>query len=260
MTSNPDPYFSKTLEKGLLILSLFDREHTRWNLVDISKTLKINKTSTYRYVNTLVQLGYLKKNPHTKLLKLGYKALALGHHFLYGFDLLQSTKPLIDRTYQEHQVTIDSALLDGYHLLALYRREAPNTIFFRQPLISKDLHARAMGKAVLAGFPETESHRFLESVSLKRHTPHTLVTSEELLADLAETRKRGYSLNNEEYLAGVISIGAPLMNFQTKTVMGAISFDFPTSERSLDSMERDYAGIITKLANDLSEIITVAES
>jgi len=258
--SNPDQYFSKTFEKGLLILSLFDRDHPRWSLADISQTLGINKTSTYRLVNTLVQLGFLKKNPSTKLLKLGYKALTMGYNFLYGFDLLQSTKPLMDQIYKEHNITIDSALLDDYTLLALYRREAPNTISFRQPLTNKDLHARAMGKAVLAKLSETELDHFLETVELNSYTPNTLVTREELLADLEETRKKGYALNNEEYMAGLISIGTPLMNFQTNSVVGAISFDFPTSEQSLRSMERDYAGIIQKLSNDISEIITVAEA
>jgi len=258
--SNSDQYFSKTFEKGLLVLSLFDRDHPRWSLVDISQTLNINKTSVYRFVNTLVQLGFLKKNPHTKLLKLGHKSLMLGHNILNGFDVLQITKSLMDQIYKEHRITIDSALLDDFTLLALYRREAPNTIFFRQPFNNKDLHARAMGKAVLAKLSETELDQFLETVALKRYTPNTLVTFKELSADLEETRKRGYALNNEEYIEGLISIGTTLINFQTNTVVGAISFDFPTSEQSLSLMEQDYAGILHRLSHQMSEIITMAES
>lgn len=256
MSPSIDTYFSKTLEKGFSIISLFDREHTRMSLAEISQKTGINRTSTYRFVNTLVQLGYLKKNSSSKLLKLGPKSLLLGHQFIHGFDLLQHIKPLIDKTFAEHHITIDSALLDGLDLLALYRREALNTIVFRQPLISQDLHARAMGKAVLAHVdPDTLKH-FLENASLTKYTDSTITKKDILVAELKVTKDRGYSINNEEFMLGLICIGAPLMNFKTNTVVGAISFDFPTSEQSLGSIEGQYTGMLTKLACDISEMIT----
>ena len=52
-------YFSKSLEKGLKILSLFNRENPVMTQSRIAKTLDLNMTSTYRYINTLVELGYL---------------------------------------------------------------------------------------------------------------------------------------------------------------------------------------------------------
>ena len=259
MQENVDYYFSKTLEKGLVILRLFDRDHTRLSLAEIARSTGINTTSTYRYVNTLVRLGYLKKHPNTKLLKLGNKALILGHNFLNSFDLLYTTKPLIDKFFRKHTVTIDTVLREGFSLIAFYRREAPNTIFFRQPLISKDLHVRATGKAVLAQFSDEEVARFFDKHTLERHTSHTLTTKKQLLADIEATRTRGYSINNEEYMVGLISIAAPLMNFQTHTVVGAVSLDFPASEISLQSIEQEYPGPLTKLANELSEIMTMAE-
>jgi len=44
MTDSTDHYFSTTLEKGLLILSLFDLDHTSWRLSEISRHTGINKT------------------------------------------------------------------------------------------------------------------------------------------------------------------------------------------------------------------------
>ena len=70
------------------------------------------------------------------------------------------------------------------------------------------------------------------------------------------TKLRGYSINNEEYVKGLICIAAPLMNFNTKEVAGAVSLDFPLSEYALNSIEKNYTEILTKLASELSEIIT----
>jgi IclR family pca regulon transcriptional regulator len=256
MTIKNEQYYSKTLEKGLIILDLFDRDHQHRGLSEISRLTGINKTSTYRLVNTLVQMGYLRKSIHNKSLRLGPKAFVLGHHFFHGFDIFQSVKPIIDKTFLEQKISIDSALLHGRTLISLYRREMPNLIYFRLPLIMEELYARAMGKAILAKLDPTELSNILEESQIKKLTPNTLPDKENILKDVELTRNRGYSINNEEYIEGLICIGAPLMNFREKTVVGAVSLDFPTSEYPLDSIVRNYPGVLTKLASELSETVT----
>ena len=64
-------YFSKSLEKGLKVLSLFSGETPVLTQSEIAKTLGMNMTSTYRYINTLVELGYLEKNAKTKEIQEG---------------------------------------------------------------------------------------------------------------------------------------------------------------------------------------------
>ena len=260
MVSDPGVYFSKTLEKGLSILGLFDKDHSRRTLSEISRHAKINKTSTYRMVNTLVLLGFLSKNPRRKTLRLGPKALLFGHTIIKGYELLYMIKPLIDEAHRLCNVTIDSTLLDGQALLALYRREARSTIFFRQPLYCEDLHARATGKAVLSRMDQGDLETYLAKAPFKKFTPNTIDEASVLLRQIEEARNRGYSINNEEYFQGLICIGAPLINFQTDKVTGAISFDLPVNEYTVESLISTYAGQVTKLANDISELVTMNES
>jgi IclR family pca regulon transcriptional regulator len=260
MHSENDKYFSKTIEKGLLILNLFDRDHSKRSLSEISQITGINKTSAYRFVNTLIELGYLRKNSSNRLIRLGPRAFVLGQNFFHGFDLLQGVKPIIDKTAIQHSVSIDSALLHGHTLISLYRREQPNLIYFRLPLFMDELHARALGKAILANLDERELSSFLKSIPLKKLTPKTIVNKEKLLEELRVTRNRGYSINNEEYVLGLICIGAPLINFNTRTIAGAVSLDFPASEFPLSSIEKNYTGLLTKLASELSGIITAADA
>jgi IclR family pca regulon transcriptional regulator len=260
MASDPNVYFSKTLEKGLSILGLFDKDHSRRTLSEIARLAGINKTSTYRLVNTLVLLGFLSKNPRSKALRLGPKALLFGHTIIQGYELLHMVKPLIDEVHRLCNVTIDSTLVDGQTLLALYRREASSTLFFRQPLASEDLHARATGKAVLSRMDQGELETYLAKAPYKKFTPNTIDQADVLLQQIEEARNRGYSINNEEYFQGLICIGAPLINFQTNKVTGAISFDLPASEYTTESLISTYAGQVTKLANDISELVTMNES
>jgi len=251
-----DKYFSKTIEKGLLILSLFDRDHSKRSLSEISRITGINKTSVFRFVNTLVELGYLRRNSNNRLIRLGPRSFVLGQNFFHGFDLLQGIKPIIDKTSIQHNVSIDSALLHGRSLISLYRRELPNLIYFRLPLVMDELHTRALGKAVLANLDGEGLNAFLKSFRLTKLTPRTITKKEDLLKELKITKNRGYSINNEEYLLGLVCIGAPLINYNTRAVAGAVSLDFPAAEYPVSIIERNYTGILTKLASELSTIIT----
>ncbi|MEN8244227.1 MAG: IclR family transcriptional regulator [Thermodesulfobacteriota bacterium] len=259
MNNKNNQYFSKTLEKGLIILDLFDRDHQHRGLTEISRLTGINKTSTYRFVNTLVQLGYLRKSVNDKSIRLGPKAFVLGHHFFHGFDIFQSVKPIIDKTFFEQKISIDSALLHGHTLISLYRREMPNIIYFRLPVIMDELYARAMGKAVMANLDPNEVSDILENVKVTKLTSSTLSDKKAILEDIELTRHRGYSINNEEYVEGLICIGAPVTNYREKTIVGAVSLDFPTSDYSLDLIRGNYPGVLTKLASEVSEAVTAAD-
>lgn len=258
MSNKPDSYFSSTLEKGLRILSAFDKNRTTMSLSEIAKTVGINKTSTYRFVNTLVQLGYLKKNERSKLLALGTRAFSMGHTFLQSFELVQVFKVVIDEFFEKTDITIGSALLDNDTLFIIYKREALNTVSFRMPIMSKDLYCTAMGKAVLAFLTRPEALQIIKNMSLKKRTDKTLCKKRDLLADLERTKERGYSINNEEYLPGLIAIGAPLINRQTNRVIGAICFDFLTVDHSMSSVERIYAKTILQIAQDITEKIPIS--
>ncbi len=259
MTSDANSYFSSTLEKGLIILNLFDRDHPSRSLSEISRITGINKTSVYRFVNTLVQMGYLRKSENNRLIRLGPKAFVMGHHFFHGFDILQSVKPIIDKTFLDHKVSIDSALLHGHMLISLYRREMPNLIYFRLPLLMEDLYARAMGKAVLANLEPKEVESLLANIKIKKLTPNTLTGKQKIIKEVKITRNRGYSINNEEYVEGLICIGAPIVNYRDNAIVGAVSLDFPTSEYSLDTIQKEYPGVLTKLASEVSEAVTASE-
>ncbi len=256
MGKSSDEYFSKTLKKGLIILALFDRDHQQRGLSEISRLSGINKTSTFRLVNTLVQLGYLRKCDNNRSIRLGPKAFVLGHHFFYGFDVFQSVKPIIDKTFFDQKISIDSALLHNHQLISLYRREMPNLIYFRLPVIMDELYARAMGKAVLANLDRKELSSIIEGIKITKLTPKTLSSKSEILKDIELTRNRGYSINNEEYVEGLICIGAPVVNYRRKTTVGAVSLDFPTAEFSVKIIQRDYPGVLTKLASEVSEAVT----
>jgi IclR family pca regulon transcriptional regulator len=239
-------------------LSLFNQDRITCTQSEISKLTGINMTSTYRFVNTFVELGYLQKHPETKRLKLGSKAIALGHGLLRGFDFLQMVKPIVDETCSEHQITMDVALRDSDALMIIYRREIRNALPYQLPTVIKDLNSTALGKAVLAFLPEQERLSIINSLSFENKTGRTIIDKNQLFSELDIIRKRGYSLNNEEFTPGLLALGAPLINASTNQVAGSICFDFLAAHTSLSKIKKEYADLILDLSKKISKFLPVS--
>lgn len=257
MSQQINHYFSTSVEKGFRIISLFNQDRKKMSLMDIANAIGISKVSAFRYVNTLVELGYLRREPQTKLLKPGPTAITLSNNLMKSFDLLEIIKPFVDDAYKSYNVSIDSALLEGNTLLKLYQRVVKEKAMFDVPIVETGLYCTALGKAVLAFLPEKERLDIINSMNLVKKTKNTLVNKSDLLADLVKTRERGYPLNNEEYFLGLISIGAPLINTESNKAIGAISFTFSSIEYNSKTVEKKYAKIIMNLAQEISKMIPI---
>jgi DNA-binding IclR family transcriptional regulator len=253
-----EDYFSKTIDKGLRVLELFDGDRQNLNLTEIARELSINLTSTYRYVNTFLQLGYLEKDPQSGSLRLGSKAFALGFIFLQRFDLLNLTRPLVDEVYRKYDISIDVALFSDCALNVIYRRDAKETLSFRLPVSTKAFYCTALGKAILAFLTPEDQRRVLETITLEKRTPRTITKRSDLQHELMKTAERGYSLNNEEYMRGLLSIGCPILNSVTKKVLGAISIDSNTIKHRCDEFEREFSPVIKELCSNISSLMSIA--
>ncbi len=259
MTKKIDTYFSTSLHTGLRMLSLFIENQSGFSQTEISKLLGLNMTSTYRYVNTLVRLGYLEKDSKSKRLRLGLQCMAMGINFLKNFDSIKEIKSLVNNVHERHGMSIDVAFVVDNALMNIYRCEADNTFIFRLPSVSREWHTTSLGKAYLSHISETELIEIIDNIDLSPKTPNTIVEREDLLSELKKTKQRGYSRSNEEFLAGLITIGAPLINIETEYAVGAVSFDFSTIQFSLKEVENNYAEILKELAHSLSIVITPIE-
>jgi DNA-binding IclR family transcriptional regulator len=242
------PYFSKIIEKGLNILSCFTPETTSLSLKSIVSATGINPASTYRFVETLISLGYLKKDPRTKLVKLGPTALILSNNITKSFDILQIVKPYFDEAYEKFNVSIDAVVVEGKQLINFYRRSAKDTMIFNVPMQASDcLHCTAVGKAYLSALSEEEAAELLGDLPLNRRTSRTLTRRAAVFGDLRKAREKGFAVNNEEYIQGLISLGVPLLN-RDGIVLGAVAFDVSTFNFSVKEAEARFAPALVGLA------------
>jgi len=249
-------YFSKSLEKGLKILTLFNRETPALTQSEIARTLDFNRTSAYRYINTLVELGYLEKDAKTKEIRPSNLCLLFCNNLMQATDHLRMIKEVVDRIHSENNISIDVAFVVDDTIVHIYHREAEETLTYRLPDFSKNcLHNTALGKAYLSSLPDDQIAEKIDRLILAAKTEKTIVDKEALAAELKKTKARQYVMSEEEYLPGLIAIGAPLYDPISEQGVGAVSFDFSVLQHSAEEINARYRDMIRETARSLSGLL-----
>jgi DNA-binding IclR family transcriptional regulator len=249
-------YFSKSLEKGLKILSLFNRETPVLTQSQIAKTLDLNMTSTYRYINTLVELGYLEKDAKTKEIRPSILCLLFCANLMRATDHLRMIKAVVNRIHREKNISIDVAFAVDDTLVRIYYRGADETLTYSLPDFSKNcLHNTALGKAYLSSLPDSLIAEKIDTMALTAKTDKTIIDKKILFAELKKAKERQYAMAQEEYLPGLITISAPLFDPMTGKGVGAVCFDFSVLQHSAEDVEATYGDMIRETARTLSELL-----
>lgn len=249
-------YFSKSLEKGLKILSLFNRDVPFLSQTEIAARLGMNMTSAFRYINTLVEMGYLDKDESTKRIRPSIFCLAFCNNLMRATDHLQLIKVMVNDIHSRYNMTIDVALSVDDNMMRVYHREASETLTYSLPDFTKNcLHNTALGKAYLSSLPKDILKEKVNTLQLTPKTEQTIVDPEKLLKELLSAKEKGYVLAMEEYLPGLIAIGAPLINPHSSKGIGSVSFDFSVLQKNTTEIEEQYSRLIIDLADRISAII-----
>lgn len=126
-------------------------------------------------------------------------------------DLAQTVlTPFLAHLFERTRQTVYLAVLDGADVVFLnklhgvHRAPSPSRIGGRAPA-----HCTSLGKAMLAFDPGATD--LVCAGELMAWTPHTLTDPDRLRAHLAGVRERRFGTDDEEYLLGVGSVGAPVL-------------------------------------------------
>lgn len=230
---------NRSLQKGLSVLRTFTADASELTLSQISDRVDIPIGSTHRYVNTLVSLGYLKKNPSTRRYRLTPKVLELGFATLRGMNLRSRVLTYLLEAASEFNTTTACSVLDGVDIVYIERVRSVGLVNLDLSAGSRlPAYCTAMGKALLAFLDDEDQTQALANMELRPLTSHTIVDKAVLCEELGVIRERGYSFCRQELSLGLESIGAPI--FSNGQVEAAISFNLydNTNNAKVDIQEK----------------------
>jgi len=111
-------------------------------------------------------------------------------------------------------------------------------------------YCSSLGKAILAFLSEDDLDRYLKETQMRAYTPNTITDREDLLSDLRICRERGWAMDREEYLQGMVCAGAPVLGTEGEP-LGAVSMS-GGPEKMKTSLKRGAAQELAACALEIS--------
>jgi IclR family transcriptional regulator, pca regulon regulatory protein len=234
-----DPRYSQSLERGLAILGSFTPERPVLGIADIADELEMSRSTTHRYVTTLVALGYLEQGASRKY-RLGLRVTDLGMSALNSTDLRKHAHPYLEELRQRTSYTANLGVLEGNDVLYLdrvasYRRRQSQQDLNLDVGSRLPAHCTSMGKLLLAYLPDVERREQIASIRLAKRGPNTITSKKALLADLREIRLSGLAVDDEELAPRLYAIAAPVRD-HTREVVAAVNLVAYNSRIQLDEL------------------------
>jgi DNA-binding IclR family transcriptional regulator len=245
-------YRIQALDRAVLVLNCFDFGTTELTVKEIAAKTHLHKSTAHRILMALQHNGLVEQNEATARYHLGLDLFRLGHLAVSQLKLPDIARPFLQRLMEQTGETTHLAVLEQNEVFYVDTLESsralkmPGRVGHRVPA-----YCTSLGKAMLSTMTDEQVRTIFRGQRFHRYAVNTAKNVDELIRDLAATRKRGWSLDEEEIENGVRCIGAPLLD-HTGALAGAISVAGPTTRLRPD-MVADVAAKVKATARAISE-------
>jgi len=236
----------KTVIKTMEVLNRFAFVKQQWGPRELSKELRISKSSAQRILSTLCEQEYLTLTETKGKYAISYKlwricaAVERNHEFKKVVEkiLVEYVKALNETmylfTYSENHVIFEVEVKCSHELRYHLELGTPQS-----------LYVGAASKLAMAYFPKNKSNKLIQKV-LKENK----LTSNALISKINVTKEKGYSITKSERVRGVVGIAAPIFD-ENRNLWGGALLTIP-EVRYNNKKENAMGKLVIECANKIS--------
>ncbi len=232
-----------TVRRTLAVLEMLADAREGLSLSEIARRLDVNKNIALRILMTLEEENYLYRHAETKHYFAGFKVSNLGLRVLRSNRLQAQCQPILRQLAEECGELVLFSVMDHgaprWVMAAVGRRQRLQI----DPMTSLTPHATATGKAWLSTLPDEEVAKVVGE-RLEPLTPFTVTTLDALLGQLAEIRRTGLAISNQENETGIAAVATPIWAAGSATqgaarrCVGFVSITAPVSRATPQDFAR----------------------
>ena len=250
----------KSLDKALKIIDIIADSEGPNNVSEIARTIKADKSSVYRILQTLAERSFVEQIDDSKEYTLGVKILTLGSKLLSKMKLVSILRPFLQSMVDKTGETGHLAVLRDCKVVYIDRIACGEVLTVSSAVGNAEpVFSSATGKAILS-FLEPELLgkviEGIESEGYTKFTDHTIISTKNLMEELENVQKNGFAVDNEERYRGVVCIAAPIKDYKDKVVT-SIGISGPViriNRKKVDLLSEIVLGIATGATEHLRNI------
>ena len=249
-----DPDFMTSLARGLAVINAFSQQRPHQSISQLSLKTAIPRAAVRRCLLTLARLGYVGHDPERRTFMLRPKVLSLGYAYLSCVPLAAMAQPVLDRLSQRLHESSSVAVFQDGDIAYVARSKASRRIMSVDLGVGSRLPAycTSLGRVLLAGLAADDLDAYVAELKPVRLTPHTLVGKGELRAAIDATRRKGFSVVDQELEVGLRSIAVPITGIRGE-VIAALNASTHASLLPLTEFQSTFLPALRLAATELNQ-------
>lgn len=208
------------LRRTVLILDLVSASSTPLNAADITRALKLPKSTAHGLLNVMQELNLLARNPDGTF-RLGPHPMRWANSFLSEMDVLAVFREYFAKDTALASYTLTLTILDGPEVVYIGCRNSDQPLghTFR---IGMRLPSpfTATGKMLLSELPDAELDLLFADRFPEPLTQRGVASLAALREELSAIKNRGYSIDDGQIREGMVCVGAAVRDHSGKAIAG----------------------------------------
>ena len=245
----------QSVSRAMSILELVCSSNQGLALGRISSDLGLNKSTAHHLIGTLTKLGYIRQNPDNRKYGVGHRLVEMGHQVARNLDIVREAESILAAAAEAAGETAHLMILDRDRIVYLQKVDSPDQTHGLQLASRVGLrvpaHSTAGGKVMLAHLPPEELKRLISRTTLAEKTDKTITDPDLLIAHLAQVRRQGYAIDDEENETGVRCAAAPVRDAVGR-VAAAVTISGPSLRMTEEYVEKTVIDLVISSARELS--------
>jgi DNA-binding IclR family transcriptional regulator len=199
------------VQRAIALLEMIVAENRPMSLAQMAETLALPKPTVHRLAARLEAEGMLAREPAGKQFTIGPRLNALAVGTLTASARRAPRHAVLEGLARQTGETCNLGMLDGNSVVYLDRVETHWPLRLQLSVGSHvPLHCTAMGKLFLAHMPKQTREQVYAAGPLARYTERTITDPAKLEPEVERIRAEGVSVNDQEYMAGLVGMAVPV--------------------------------------------------
>ena len=251
----PGDSYVQSFARGLEVIRSFSAQSPRQTLSEVAVRSGLSRAGARRILLTLRTLGYVVTDG--KHFSLTARVLDLGFAYLSSMPIWNLAEPVMEGLAAQVHESCSVAVLEGTDIVYVLRVSTHKIMRITLGVGSRlPAYCTSMGRVLLAGLPEEEALACLQASSREALTRHTVTDIDALRLKIAQARKQGWCLVNQELEEGLVSIAAPIVDPARRTV-AALNISGQANRTSARAMQDGMLQPLLEAAQTISRLLAV---
>ncbi len=232
-----------------LLQALSERSET--GISDLSVRLAMPKATVYRFLQTMMTLGYVRQEAGSERYGLTMKMFELGARALQYPDLVDLAKHPMQMISDHTGETVHLGALIDSEIIYLHKVDSSHALGMYSKIGRRaPLHCTAIGKVLMAWEHPERRATILSTAEFKQFRDTTITSAAAFEQELARVRAQGYGEDREEFEDHIRCCGVPIFDRLNRPVAG-MSVSFPTF-RYDSAREQEVIAMLREASRDIS--------